>query len=124
MLVVIAFLACNSNAESLQPSSSRQSWQDLEVITLDSQGKSAKTVYYSYDQLLALPTVTVKTERDPNTHTPATYSGVDSFRKRVIDPPSKSRASQGEKNAQKTVRNFPMDSAVLLRFFVHAERFW
>jgi hypothetical protein len=43
MLVVIAFLACNSNAESL-PSSSRQSWQDLEVITIDSQGKSAKTV--------------------------------------------------------------------------------
>jgi hypothetical protein len=76
MLVVIAFLACNSNAESLQPSSSRQSWQDLEVITLDSQGKSAETVYYSYDQLLALPTVTVKTERDPNTNTPATYTGV------------------------------------------------
>jgi len=76
MLVVIAFLACNSIAESLQPSSSRQSWQDLEVITLDSKGKSAKTVYYSYDQLLALPTVTVKTERDPNTNTPATYTGV------------------------------------------------
>ena len=76
MLVLIAFLACNSNAESLQPSSSRQSWQDLEVITLDSQGKSAETVYYSYDQLLALPTVTVKTERDPNTNTPATYTGV------------------------------------------------
>jgi hypothetical protein len=76
MLVVIAFLACNSNAESLQPSSSRQSWQDLEVITLDSKGKSVKAVYYSYDQLLALPTVTVKTERDPNTNTPATYTGV------------------------------------------------
>jgi hypothetical protein len=76
ILVVIAFLACNSNAESLQPSSSRQSWQDLEVITLDSQGKSAETVYYSYDQLLALPTVTVKTERDPSTNTPATYTGV------------------------------------------------
>ena len=75
MLVVIAFLACNSNAESLQPSSSRQSWQDLEVITFDSQCK-AKTVYYSYHQLLALPTVTVKTERDPNTNTPATYTGV------------------------------------------------
>ena len=76
MLVVIAVLACNSNAESLQPSSIRQSWQDLEVITLDSKGKSAKTVYYSYEQLLALPTVTVKTERDPNTNTPATYTGV------------------------------------------------
>jgi hypothetical protein len=59
MLVVIAFLACNSNAESLQPSLSRQSWQDLEVITLDSQGNPAKTVFYGYDQLLTLPTVTV-----------------------------------------------------------------
>ena len=76
VFVVIAFLACNSNGESLQPSSIRQSWQDLEVITLDSKGKSAKTVYYSYEQLLALPTVTVKTERDPNTNTPATYTGV------------------------------------------------
>jgi hypothetical protein len=35
------------------------------VITLDSQGNPAKTVYYSYDQLLTLPTITVKTERDP-----------------------------------------------------------
>jgi len=26
--------------------------------------------------LLTLPTVTVKTERDPNTNTPATYTGV------------------------------------------------
>jgi len=43
--------------------------QDLEVIALDSQGNPTKTVYYSYDQLLTLPTVTVKTERDPNTNT-------------------------------------------------------
>jgi hypothetical protein len=69
-------LACNSNAASLQPSETRQKWEDLEVITLDSQGNPAKTVYYSYDQLLTLPTVTVKTERDPNTNTPATYTGV------------------------------------------------
>ena len=54
----------------------RQKWEDLEVITLDSQGNPAKTVYYSYDQLLTLPTVTVKTERDPNTNTPATYTGI------------------------------------------------
>ena len=76
VFVVIALLACNSNAASLQPSETRQNWQDLEVITLDSQGNPAKTVYYSYDQLLTLPTVTVKTERDPNTNTPATYTGV------------------------------------------------
>ena len=46
------------------------------MITLDSKGNPAKAVYYSHDQLLTLPTVTVKTERDPNTNTPATYTGV------------------------------------------------
>jgi hypothetical protein len=61
---------------SLESSTTRQAWQDLEVITLDSQGNPAKTVYYSYDQLLILPAVTVKTERDPNTNTPATYTGI------------------------------------------------
>ncbi len=76
VFVVIALLACNSNAAKLQPSATRQNWQDLEVITLDSQGNPAETVYYGYDQLLTLPTVTVKTERDPNTDTPATYTGV------------------------------------------------
>jgi mono/diheme cytochrome c family protein len=49
---------------------------DLEVITLDAQGNPAKSVFYSYDQLLTLPTVTVNTDRDPNTNTPATYTGV------------------------------------------------
>src|ERR1700751_4846020 len=49
---------------------------DLQVITLDSQGYRANTVYYSYDQLLTLPMVTVKTDRDPNTNTPATYTGI------------------------------------------------
>src|SRR6201993_1740062 len=74
-VLVVTLLTCNSNA-SLQASETRQDWQDLEVITLDSQGNPAKTVYYSYDQLLTLPTVTVKTDRDPNTNTPATYTGV------------------------------------------------
>jgi hypothetical protein len=76
MLVVIAFLVCNSNAEKLEQSATRQKWEDLEVSTLDSQGNPIETVYYGYDQLLALPTVTVKTERDPNTGTPGTYTGV------------------------------------------------
>ena len=76
VFVLIAVLAWNSNAASLQSSASRQDWQDLEVITLDSKGNPAETVYYSYDQLLTLPTVTVKTERDPNTNTPATYTGI------------------------------------------------
>jgi hypothetical protein len=75
-VLVFALLTCNSNAASIQPSENRQDWQDLEVITLDSQGNPAKTVYYSYEQLLTLPTVTVKTERDPNTNTPATYTGI------------------------------------------------
>src|ERR1700737_368959 len=76
VLVVLALFACNSNAASLQPSKTRQKAEDLQVITLDSQGYRAKTLYYSYDQLLTLPTVSVKTERDPNTNTPATYTGV------------------------------------------------
>ena len=76
VLVVLALFTCKSNAASLQASETRQDWQDLEVITLDSQGNPAKTVYYSYDQLLTLPTVTVKTDRDPNTKTPATYTGI------------------------------------------------
>jgi hypothetical protein len=75
-VLVFALLTSISNATPLQPSETRQDWQDLEVITLDSQGNPAKTVYYSYDQLLTLPTVTVKTERDPNTNTPATYTGI------------------------------------------------
>jgi hypothetical protein len=65
-----------SNAASLQPSKTPEDPLDLEVITLDPQGNPAKTVYYSYDQLLTLPEVTVKTERDPNTNTPATYTGI------------------------------------------------
>jgi hypothetical protein len=66
VFVVIVLLACNSKAASLQPSGTRQKWEDLEVITLDSQGNPAKTVYYSHDQLLTLPMVTVKIERDPD----------------------------------------------------------
>src|ERR1700745_1989235 len=76
VLVVLALFTCKSNAASLQASETRQEWQDLEVITLDSQGKPAKSVYYSYDQLLTLPAVTVKTELDPNTNRPATYTGI------------------------------------------------
>ena len=73
---VIALLACNSNAASLQSSSSPQDPLDLEVVSLDSQGNATNVVYYNYDQLLTLPTVTVKSERDPNTNTPATYTGI------------------------------------------------
>ena len=75
-VLVVVLVTCNSNAASIQPSETRQDWQDLEVITLDSQGNPTKTVYYSYDQLLTLPAVTVKTERDPNTNAPATYTGI------------------------------------------------
>jgi hypothetical protein len=73
---LIALLVCNSNSSSLESSSTPQDALDLEVVTLDSQGNPAKTVYYSYDQLLTLPLVTVKTERDPNTSKPATYTGI------------------------------------------------
>jgi hypothetical protein len=57
LFVVIAMLACNSNAASVQPSATRQKSDDLEVITFDLQGNPANTVYYSYDQLLTLPTM-------------------------------------------------------------------
>jgi mono/diheme cytochrome c family protein len=90
MLVVVAFLVCDSNAESLQPSSSPQDPLDLKLITLESHGGPAKTVYYGYDQLLTLPTVTVKTDRDPNTNTPAIYTGVylsDLFEAFDAEPP-------------------------------------
>ena len=72
----VALLTSISNAASLQSSATSEDPLDLEVITLDPQGIPAKTVYYSYDQLLTLPAVTVKTERDPNTSTPATYNGI------------------------------------------------
>ena len=35
VLVVLALVTCDTNAASLQPSETRQQWQDLEVITLD-----------------------------------------------------------------------------------------
>ena len=76
LFVVIAFLTCNLNAAPLQSSSSPLDPLDLEVITLDSQGNATNAVYFSYDQLLTLPTVTVKTDRDPNTNAPAKYTGV------------------------------------------------
>jgi hypothetical protein len=75
-VLVVAFLTSISNAASLQPSETTEDPLDLEVITLDPQGNPAKTVYYTYDQLLTLPAVTVKTDRDPNTNTPATYTGI------------------------------------------------
>jgi hypothetical protein len=62
---VIALLACKPNAAPLQSSATPQDPLDLEVIALESQGNPARTVYYSYDQLLTLPTVTAKTEREP-----------------------------------------------------------
>jgi hypothetical protein len=47
-VLVVTLLTCNSNAASLQPSETRQQWQDLEVITLDSQGYRAKTVAHLF----------------------------------------------------------------------------
>ena len=41
----VALLTSISNAASLQPSETRQQWEDLEVITLDPQGNPAKSVY-------------------------------------------------------------------------------
>ena len=90
VLVVPALVTGNTNAASLQPSETRQQWEDLQVITLDSQGYRAKTVYYSYDQLLTLPTVTVKTDAIPTpTHrqpTPGSISAIYSRRSALTLP--------------------------------------
>ena len=51
VFVVIALLACNSNAASLQSSSSSLDPLDLEVVTLDSQGNATN------DRLLQLRSV-------------------------------------------------------------------
>jgi hypothetical protein len=48
VFVVIALFACNSYAAFLQPSATRQKWEDLEVITLDSQGNPAKTGVHNF----------------------------------------------------------------------------
>jgi hypothetical protein len=77
VFVAITFLACHLQAASLQSSESPQDLLDLEVVTLDAQGYPVTTLYYSYDQLLTLPAVTVKIARDPHTNTPATYTGID-----------------------------------------------
>jgi hypothetical protein len=50
-VLIVALLTGNSNAASLQPSETRQKGEDLQVITLDSQGYRAKTLYYSYDSV-------------------------------------------------------------------------
>jgi hypothetical protein len=71
VFVVIALLASNSNATSLQPSRTRQKGEDLQVINLDSQGYRAKTLYYTYDQLLTLPTVTGPRSRARLGHMPS-----------------------------------------------------
>jgi hypothetical protein len=78
--LVAALLTGNSNAASLQSSSTPQDPLDLEVITLDSQGNPAKTVYYNYHQLLTLPTVTVKPSviQTP-THRPPTLVSISAI---------------------------------------------
>ena len=48
VLVALALFTCKSNAVSLEASETRQDWQDLEVITLDSQGYRAKTVAHLF----------------------------------------------------------------------------
>jgi len=48
VLVVLALFTCKPNAAFLQASETRQDWQDLEVITLDSQGYRAKTVAHFF----------------------------------------------------------------------------
>jgi hypothetical protein len=69
------------NAAPLQSSSTPPHRLDLEVIAPDARGNPTKSVFYSYDQLLTLPTVTVKTERARKRQAPiATLSGFSGVR--------------------------------------------
>jgi hypothetical protein len=52
------------------------------------KGNPITIVYYSDDQLLTLPAVTVKTDRDPNTSTPATY--IDVYISDIFETPEAS----------------------------------
>jgi hypothetical protein len=63
-------------AGTLSSSPTRSSSQDLEVFNINADGSASVPRYYRFEQLLALPQMTVKTARDPNTQQPATYTGV------------------------------------------------
>jgi len=63
-------------AGTLSSSPTRSSSQDLEVFNINADGSASVPRYYRFEQLLALPQITVKTARDPNTQQPATYTGV------------------------------------------------
>jgi hypothetical protein len=64
------------SAGTLTSSQTRTSSQDLEVFDIQADGSASAPRYYRYEQLLALPLITVKTAKDPNTQQPATYTGV------------------------------------------------
>jgi hypothetical protein len=61
---------------TLTSSPTRSSSQDLEVFNINADGSASVPRYYRFEQLLALPQITVKTATDPNTRQPATYTGV------------------------------------------------
>jgi hypothetical protein len=63
-------------AGTLTSSLTRTRSQDLEVFDIQADGSASAPRYYRYEQLLALPLITVKTAKDPNTQQPATYTGV------------------------------------------------
>jgi len=75
--LLLSFLAlCHLQATPLVSHVSRTSAQDLEVTTVGPDGKVSPPVYYTYDELSALPQTTVKTDQDPETLKSATYTGV------------------------------------------------
>jgi hypothetical protein len=75
-VLAVGLLMQAAYAEPLKPSPNRSSPQDLEVDRIGPDGSMSSPTYYTYDQLLTLPLVTVKTAKDPNTRGPAEYVGV------------------------------------------------
>lgn len=69
-------IAWAANAAPLSSSATRTSPQDLEVFDIGPDGKPGASRFYTYEQLETLPQATVQTKEDPDTHKPATYTGV------------------------------------------------
>ncbi len=69
-------MSLGAHANPLPSSTTRTSPQDLEVFDIGPDGQKSSSRFYTYAQLETLPQVTVKTNKDPNTDEPATYTGV------------------------------------------------
>lgn len=74
--VIFVDLAFSAPIPKLSGHAERSSPQDLEVYSLKDDGTPGPSTFYSYEDFLKLPQVTVKRESDRQTKLPATYTGV------------------------------------------------